>query len=148
MGTAVVALLFIWLVAITILLLYQFLSLRSLFKGRNRGIHEKIQEVFGSHEKMRAELQKQKQELTEEIERSSGHFSNVGIIRFNPFERIGGEQSYCIALLNTKGSGLVMTFLYTRDGVRVYCKDVEKGKGKEGDLSQEEKKAIVKAGIV
>lgn len=73
------------------------------------------------------------------------HYQKIGFLRFNPFERVGGEQSFIIALLNQEDSGLILNFLYTREGVRVYAKKVNKGVSEEYELSVEEKEAIKKA---
>jgi hypothetical protein len=73
------------------------------------------------------------------------YFSRVGLVRFNPFERSGGDQSFVIALLDYQKNGLVLNFIYTRDGLRVYGKKVKNGKGSEYELSEEEKKAIEKS---
>ena len=65
----------------------------------------------------------------------------VGIIRFNPFSEVGGDQSFSIALLNGNDDGLVLTSFYTREGNRVYGKPIKNGKS-QYTLSQEEIKAI------
>ncbi|MCD6528551.1 DUF4446 family protein [bacterium] len=68
----------------------------------------------------------------------------VGVIRYNPFPDIGGNQSFSIALLDKNDNGLVITSLYTPEGTRVYCKPIIKSQSKY-NLSQEEKAAIKKA---
>jgi len=45
-------------------------------------------------------------------------------------------------LLNKKNCGLILNFIYTRDGLRVYTKAVKDGKGDKYQLSEEEKKAV------
>jgi rubrerythrin len=70
------------------------------------------------------------------------HLQRVGFVKFNPFERSGGEQSFVIALLDSTNSGIVKTFMYTREGVRIYVKQVKDGKPTEYELSDEEKEAI------
>lgn len=70
--------------------------------------------------------------------------TKVGIVRFNPFSDTGGDQSFVIALLDSKNSGLVLSSLYTRDGNRVYTKPIEKG-ASTYHLSKEEEEAIKKA---
>ena len=67
------------------------------------------------------------------------------MVRFNPFERSGGEQSFVLALLNNLNSGLVINFIYTREGLRTYIKKVKAGKGEKYELSEEEKEAIDKS---
>ncbi|MDO8560597.1 MAG: DUF4446 family protein [bacterium] len=65
----------------------------------------------------------------------------VGFLRFNPFQDIGGDQSFSLALLDNKGDGVIISSLYTREGTRVYAKEVSSGKSKQA-LSEEEKKVL------
>jgi len=70
------------------------------------------------------------------------HLQRVGFVKFNPFDRAGGEQSFVLALLDSNNTGIVKTFMYTREGVRIYVKQVLLGKPVEYELSDEEKEAI------
>lgn len=69
----------------------------------------------------------------------------VNILRFNPFNDIGGDQSFAIALLNGKNSGLVISSLHTREGTRIYAKPIKKGECEKYTLTEEEKKVIFNA---
>ena len=86
-----------------------------------------------------------KKELKEEILSSRLHIQKIGLVRFNPFERMGGEQSFIIALLDKEENGLTLNFIHTKEGLRVYTKKIKNGKVEEYDLSEEEKKAIEKS---
>lgn len=66
----------------------------------------------------------------------------VGMVRFNPFRDIGGDQSFSIALLDGKNNGLVLSSMYSREGVRVYTKSIIQGDSEKHQLTEEEKKAI------
>src|SRR3989338_5916433 len=79
------------------------------------------------------------------IEQSKLSLQKIGVVRFNPFERGGGEQSFVVALLNYHNSGLVINFIYTREGIRTYIKKVKAGKGEKYELSDEEKQAVSKS---
>ncbi|MDP3727672.1 MAG: DUF4446 family protein [bacterium] len=68
----------------------------------------------------------------------------VGFMRFNPFEHTGGDQSFALALLDHGDNGIVLSSLYTRDGVRVYAKEVRHGASKH-PLSGEEQKVLEQA---
>ena len=65
-----------------------------------------------------------------------------GMVRFNPFNDVGGDQSFAIAFLNGKDNGLVISSLYTREGTRVYSKSITGGKSEKHPLTDEEKEAI------
>jgi len=69
----------------------------------------------------------------------------VEVIRFNPFKDIGGNQSFSIAFLNGKNSGVVMSALHTKDGTRVYSKPIIQGKAEKYPLTEEEERVIKKA---
>ena len=70
--------------------------------------------------------------------------SKVGLLRFNPFGDIGGDQSFSVALLDSEDSGVVITSHYGKDMQRVYAKTITKGKS-EYSLSKEEEKVILQA---
>lgn len=68
----------------------------------------------------------------------------IGIVRFNPFNDTGGDQSFAIALLNGSGDGLVVSSLFSRNGNRIYAKSILQGHSKY-PLTAEEAQAIVQA---
>jgi len=72
------------------------------------------------------------------------NIQKVGFLRFNPFERTGGDQSFVVALLDHTDSGVVISSLYTREGVRIYAKEITHGESKH-QLSGEERSAITQA---
>lgn len=73
------------------------------------------------------------------------HLQRVAVVRFNPFGDTGGDQSFTAALLNEKGSGLVISSLHNRDKTRMYAKPVKEG-GEDGySFSKEEKQTIKRA---
>lgn len=69
----------------------------------------------------------------------------VGVVRFNPFKEVGSNQSFAIALLDSKNSGTIISSLHTREGSRVYAKPIENGDSKLFPLTDEERQAIILA---
>lgn len=70
-----------------------------------------------------------------------------GLIRFNPFKDIGGDQSFSLALLDGKNSGFTISSLHTREGTRIYAKPITKGKSEKYTLTEEEKQSIQLASV-
>lgn len=68
----------------------------------------------------------------------------INILRFNPFENIGGDQSFILTILNHNNDGALVTSLHNRDLTRIYAKPIKNGQGDNITLSKEEKLAIVK----
>ena len=96
-----------------------------------------LKEVLKQFEGLKKEVRKLSQESKFSVQK-------VGIIRYNPFSGVGGEQSFSIALLDGNNNGVVITSLYSREGNRVYGKPI-KNASSEYSLSNEEKEAIEKA---
>ena len=71
-------------------------------------------------------------------------FQRVGLVRYNPFEETGGNQSFALALLDAAGDGWVLSSLHARSGTRVYAKGITGGRSDAG-LSDEETAAIKQA---
>ena len=75
---------------------------------------------------------------------SSRGLTRVGMVRFNPFNDKGGDQSFCLAALNRHLDGFVLSAIHSRTGARLYAKEINEGKSKH-HLSDEEVRAIQKA---
>jgi Protein of unknown function (DUF4446) len=71
-------------------------------------------------------------------------FQRVGLVRYNPFEETGGNQSFALALLDANGDGWVLSSLHARSGTRMYAKAIKAGRAESG-LSAEETAAIQQA---
>ena len=71
-------------------------------------------------------------------------FQRVGLVRYNPFEETGGNQSFALALLDADGDGWVLSSLHARSGTRVYAKAIKAGRS-DASLSAEETAAIAQA---
>ena len=65
----------------------------------------------------------------------------VGFLRFNPFQDTGGDNSFIAVLLDRRNDGVLISSLYTREGVRLYAKHIHNGASKN-HLSEEEKKVL------
>ena len=73
------------------------------------------------------------------------NIQKIGLVRFNPFAETGGDQSFCLAILDGYDSGIVVSSLHSRDTTRIYTKPVKKGRAAGYELSEEEKRAVKKA---
>lgn len=81
--------------------------------------------------------------LSEDIRRLAlSGIHRIGVVRFNPFQDTGGNQSFSIALLDGSNSGFVISSLLSREGGRVYAKPVLSGEAKDYPFTTEEKRAI------
>jgi hypothetical protein len=73
-----------------------------------------------------------------------GSVQHVSLLRFDAFEDVGGRLSFSCALLDERGTGVVLTSINGRQETRVYAKPVTEG-ASTYNLSTEEAEAIRQA---
>lgn len=96
------------------------------------------QETTQEQAKRIQSLEEHQMTLEQTLAEQAGH---VGVVRFNPFQDSGGDQSFAIAWVDDQQNGVVMSSLYNRAGVRVYAKPLDKGNSSY-TLTDEEREAI------
>ena len=74
-------------------------------------------------------------------DRSRGSLQHIGLVRFNPFEDTGSDQSFAIALLDDERNGIVLSALHGRAGTRIFAKPLRDGTSTHV-LSDEEQEAL------
>ncbi len=149
-----------WLILLQVFLFLLFFILiwNIVLTLKMKKIKKNIQEMFSGNKVTNLEelllgqakniqmLDKDIQELydiSNQINSLAGKgLHKVGMVRFNPFKDVGGDQSFAIALLNGKGNGLTISSLYSREGTRIYSKSITSGESEKHPLTEEEKEAI------
>ena len=73
--------------------------------------------------------------------RLDGAVAFHGLVRYDAYNEMSGRQSTSIALLDSRGSGIVISSIHHRDQARLYAKQVVAGRA-ELELSPEEEEAM------
>jgi hypothetical protein len=127
----------------------QVRRLRRRLDGLTRGAEGKgLDAVLDSHVNKVYAVGREVDELSARsaLLEASGRraIQRVGLVRFNPFEDTGGNQSFALALTDAAGNGFVVSSLHSRTGTRVYAKAIADGRS-DGALSEEETEALRRA---
>lgn len=136
------------LVLVVIALVRRVRSIDARLRLLTRGDEGDLEDVLGAHLDRVHVLGREVERLIARTGRLESvaprAFQRVGLVRFNPFEDTGGNQSFALALLDAEGNGWVLSSLHARSGTRVYAKAIHEGRS-EGALSEEEAAAIKQA---
>lgn len=139
-------LLVIWLGVLSLIIWQQNQFLKSLFpKSGSRDIRKKFEEIISTVEDFKIRLSDLDSQVEETKSQGLQHIQKVELLRFNPYNDTGGDQSFTVCLLDSQGSGVVVTSLHARSGTRVFGKGVKLGKSSRYQLSKEEELVIKKA---
>jgi hypothetical protein len=141
--TILILICFIWLGVITALLLRSINHYQNLIgQTDSKNLKEALVVLLKKSEINSEEINKINQNIESIKKDSLLHIQKIGFIRYNPFENTGGNQSFVIAFLNSLNDGIIISSLHSRSGPRWYVKWIEKGRGRELDLSKEEEESI------
>lgn len=145
-GLALVVLLLLLLVIVQSMRLGRALrSYNALVQGGGTGRERSLGDVLDAHVGRVDDVGRRLDELMgvhEFLERRSrGSLQHIGLVRFNPFEDTGSDQSFAIALLDDQRDGVVLSSLHGRANTRLFAKPVENGASSH-NLSDEETEAI------
>jgi Protein of unknown function (DUF4446) len=88
-----------------------------------------------------AEIESRLTTTERKLQKSKRH---VGLVRYDAFPEIGGQQSFALAIYDDNGDGAVVSSIIGRADCRVYGKPILNGNA-ERSLTNEERQAILDA---
>ncbi len=118
---------------------------RRLTQGTSGGnLEEILHDYMGTVEQI-AETSKTMEKRVDGLaDRQRSCLQRVGVIRFDAFEEVGGEQSFAVVVLDAERNGLALSSVYSRSDVRVYAKHIRSGQPSH-PLTKEEEGALAMA---
>ncbi len=121
--------------------------LRKFFAGKKaKDLEEKILLLEKNIENLESAKKETAAQLAGINQKLKKSVRSLEVLRFNPFPDQGGNQSFAVGMLDEEGNGLVLSSLYARDRMSVFCKPVKSGKS-EYELTAEEREVLSKAKI-
>lgn len=114
------------------------------FFKKTKKTPENLKEILEHLRRLEESNKKVARDLENFKKHSKKTLQKVGMVRFNPFKEMGGEQSFVVALLDADNNGFVISSLYGQESSRVYAKPIANG-GSSYSLSKEEEEAVTKA---
>lgn len=134
-----------WLIFIT----YSLYKIKShynnlIVRTKKRQIDEILDYLLEKDDFFEKNINQLKKQISEVIIDAKFHFQKISFLRFKPFEQ-RGEEGFILGLFDEKNNGILINFIYIRDGLRIYPKIIKNGQGLKYQLTSEEKEAINKS---
>ena len=118
------------------------------FTGGSRRADGNLETQFGDFYKTAKAMDEKYSAVVNILKDLNGNMEKcvqkVGVVRYNPFDEVGGNLSYAVAILDSKNNGVVLNGIHSRTGSFTYAKPIELGVS-EYTLSDEEQEALTKA---
>ncbi len=98
---------------------------------------DEINMVVNEQKELRKEIDRIDSILTKAITR-------IAVVRFDAFDNMANDLSYCIAMLDSNNNGIVISGIFGREDSRTYVKPIVDGVSSY-KLTQEEEQAVKNA---
>ena len=133
----------VWLGIITYLILRQNAFFHRFTEGITKNdLKTILRNIAASLKTIGSEIHRLDTETKTIIKENRTHLQKIGFIRYNPFSDTGGDQSFCLALLDQNDDGILVTSMHSREQTRIYAKVVSHGQAKGYEFSKEEAQTV------
>lgn len=106
-----------------------------------KSMEEEIAGLFQDIDFLKKQTERDGKEIKHIYKRLETVFQKVGIVKYDAFKQMGGQLSFCLALLDENNNGFVMNSVHSTDGCYSYTKEIHEGEC-EISLGEEEQKAL------
>ena len=115
---------------------------RKMMAGVEGGNLERL--INGQVDDINMVISKQK-EIQEDMEHLDSllkkAITRISVVRFDAFEDVGSDLSYCVAMLDSNNNGIIISGIFGREDSRTYVKPIVDGESSY-KLTQEEERAL------
>ncbi len=140
------------ILVLLVLVIIQFSRLSKLqkryvkfMKGKEgKSLEQNIAGLYDDNEYIKQEAEKNRKDIKEIQKRMEYCYQKLGVVKYDAFSQMGGQLSFCLALLNEKDDGFILNSVQSSEGCYTYTKEVKKGECAI-TLGEEEKKALDQA---
>lgn len=142
---SLVFVLFVWTITNTVLQLKTAKKIKEIFQSDKGDLYDLLKTQLKQVKQVESYAETLEQEFKKLLALSKKNLQKVGFLRYNAFGKndTGGNQSFSIALLDYENNGVIVTSIHSREGTRVYSKQVKNGKSNY-HLSEEEQLVLNK----
>ena len=110
--------------------------------GKNAGsLEEEVVALFEDNKFIKNSIDKNKKDIRTLHRKFESSLQKVGIIKYDAFDQMGGNLSFCLALLDENNNGFVLNSVHGAEGCYSFTKEIKSGEC-EISLGPEEEKAL------
>ncbi|MBQ9478125.1 MAG: DUF4446 family protein [Selenomonadaceae bacterium] len=132
--------------AIIINLWMELSTVKKRYRQMMAGVEgSNLERMIAEHIELAESISNDRKSFQKEIDRLDAKLvkaiTRLSVVRFDAFEDVGSDLSYCIAMLDEENNGIVISGIFGRDEARTYAKPIVKGESTY-KLTREEEQAL------
>lgn len=104
-------------------------------------LEQNINELFEQNKFLVGSVEQHRKDIKNIYKRLESAYQKVGLVKYDAFSQMGGQLSFCLALLDENNNGFLMNSVHGTEGCYIYTKDIKNGEYNLS-LSPEEAEAL------
>jgi len=115
---------------------------KKFMQGKNsKSLEQEIMGLFEDNKFIKNAIEKNKKDIRVLYKNFENAFQKIGIVKYDAFNQMGGQLSFCLALLDENNNGFIMNSVHSTEGCYSYTKEIKNGECRIS-LGDEEKQAL------
>ena len=128
-GLAVLMLIFIILLIVQICKVNKLKNRLNKFMTGKDGasLEQEFIGLFEDNKFLKNITEKNKKDIRTIYKKFESAFQKIGLVKYDAFSQMGGQLSFCLALLDENNNGFIMNSVHSTEGCYFYTKDIKNG---------------------
>ena len=106
-----------------------------------KSLEEDIAGLFEDNNLLKTTAEKNKKDIRILYRKMESAYQKMGMVKYDAFNQMGGQLSFCLALLDENNDGFILNSVHSAEGCYSYTKEIKNGQSKIS-LGQEEEEAL------
>lgn len=144
-----VAVLLVLFIAVLVLLIVQIVKVNKLNKRLNKltlgksgkSLEQDIASLYEDNKFLKNSTERNKKDIRTLYKNMESTFQKMGLVKYDAFSQMGGQLSFCLALLDENNNGFIINSVHSTEGCYSYTKEVKNGVSTLS-LGREEEEAL------
>lgn len=83
--------------------------------------------LFEDNKFLKNNVEKNKKDIRDLYKKMESTFQKVGLVKYDAFNQMGGQLSFCLAMLDENNNGFILNSVHSTEGCYFYSKDIKNG---------------------
>ena len=106
-----------------------------------RGLEETIVTLLDDYEMLKENAKDNARDIKTIYKNMRLAYQKMGIVKYDAFQQMGGQLSFCLALLDEDNNGFIINSVHSTEGCYSYTKEIREGES-DVPLGKEEEEAM------
>lgn len=115
---------------------------KKFMQGKSaKSLEQEIVGLFEDNKFIKNSVEKNRKDIRILYKNFESAFQKLGVVKYDAFNQMGGQLSFCIALLDENNNGFILNSVHSAEGCYSYTKEIKNGVSGIS-LGNEEKQAL------